>query len=50
MGIPTRTREYRLPTKEGPGSLVIQEADVTALRSDEVLVKVMAVSLQVRTI
>ncbi|EMD30916.1 hypothetical protein CERSUDRAFT_120256 [Gelatoporia subvermispora B] len=48
MGIPTTTREYRLPKVDGFHNLTVQEATVPPPKSSEVLVKVHAVSLQFR--
>ncbi|EMD30920.1 hypothetical protein CERSUDRAFT_89624 [Gelatoporia subvermispora B] len=48
MGIPTTTREYRLPKVDGFHNLTIQEAAVPPPKSSEVLVKIHAVSLQYR--
>ncbi|KZT18108.1 NAD-P-binding protein [Neolentinus lepideus HHB14362 ss-1] len=48
MAIPTTTREYRLPKYDGYQSLTIQEASLPPPKAGEVLVKIIAVSLQYR--
>ena len=48
MSIPEKTREYRLPKAEGFHSLTLVERPIPRIKSTEVLLKVHAVSLQVR--
>ncbi|EMD34895.1 hypothetical protein CERSUDRAFT_54054 [Gelatoporia subvermispora B] len=48
MGIPTTTREYRLPKADGFHNLTIEQAMLPQPNSSQVLVKVHAVSLQFR--
>ncbi|RDX47683.1 NAD(P)-binding protein [Lentinus brumalis] len=48
MFLPHVTREYRLPKVDGFHNLTLKEAPVPKLKSNEVLVKVHAVSLQYR--
>jgi NADPH:quinone reductase-like Zn-dependent oxidoreductase len=45
---PASYREYRLPKSEGEDSLTVVEASIPTLKSSEVLVKIVAVSLQYR--
>ncbi|EPQ55973.1 NAD P-binding protein [Gloeophyllum trabeum ATCC 11539] len=48
MAIPTTTREYRLPKYDGYHNLTIKEATLPPPKANEVLVKIIAVSLQYR--
>ncbi|PIL25837.1 hypothetical protein GSI_11590 [Ganoderma sinense ZZ0214-1] len=48
MSLPKTTREYRLPKMDGFHNLTLQGATIPQLKSDEVLLKVHAVSLQYR--
>ncbi|PIL25801.1 hypothetical protein GSI_11551 [Ganoderma sinense ZZ0214-1] len=48
MALQQTTREYRLPKADGFHNLTLQEAPIPQLKSDEVLLKVHAVSLQYR--
>jgi NADPH:quinone reductase-like Zn-dependent oxidoreductase len=48
MSLPTKSREYHLPKRDGIDCLEIREVPIPSLQSSEVLVKVMAVSLQYR--
>ncbi|RPD77238.1 NAD(P)-binding protein [Lentinus tigrinus ALCF2SS1-7] len=48
MMIPQTTREYRLPKVDGFHNLTLVEAPIPKLKSNQVLVKVHAVSLQYR--
>lgn len=48
MSIPASAREYRLPEFKGIDSLTTKDAPVPKPKSDEVLVKVGAVSLNFR--
>ena len=50
MSIPQKTREYRLPKADGFHNLTLTEAPIPKLKSTEVLLKVHAVSLQVRSL
>ena len=49
MALPQTTREYRLPKADGIHCLTLQESPIPKLKSLEVLLKVHAVSLQVRS-
>jgi NADPH:quinone reductase-like Zn-dependent oxidoreductase len=48
MSIPSTAREYRLPEFKGIDSLTVKDAPVSKPKSNEVLVKVGAVSLNFR--
>nr|VWP01692.1 RNA pyrophosphohydrolase (EC ((Di)nucleoside polyphosphate hydrolase) [Ganoderma boninense] len=48
MALPQTTREYRLPKVDGFHNLTLQEGPIPPLKSNEVLLKVHAVSLQYR--
>ncbi|TFK48232.1 NAD-P-binding protein [Heliocybe sulcata] len=48
MAIPTTTREYRLPKYDGYHNLTVKEASLPPPKANEVLVKIVAVSLQFR--
>ena len=48
MSFPLKTREYHLPKNDGFHNLTLTESLVPTLKSAEVLIKVHAVSLQVR--
>ncbi|OCH90148.1 NAD(P)-binding protein [Obba rivulosa] len=48
MGLPTTTREYRVPKTDGIHNLTLQEAKLPPIKSSDVLVKIHAVSLQYR--
>jgi NADPH:quinone reductase-like Zn-dependent oxidoreductase len=48
MSVPSTAREYRLPEFKGIDSLVLKDAPVPIPKSNEVLVKVGAVSLNFR--
>lgn len=48
MVIPTTTREYRLPKYDGYHNLTLKEVSLPQPRANDVLVKIVAVSLQFR--